>query len=63
MEDAKAAIAAFHATRVDWFYPGPHMTKPGETYVTEESQNFIDWCHANGMKIGGAINTHTAVLD
>lgn len=59
IEDAKQAIQAFHATRVDWFYPGSHTADPGATYVTETSRQFIDWCHARGMKVGGAMNTLT----
>jgi hypothetical protein len=57
--DAKKAMLAFHATRVDWFYPGSHTADPGADYVTKEAKAFIDWCHANGMKVGGAINTLT----
>lgn len=28
VDDAKQALRAFHATRVDWFYPGPHTADP-----------------------------------
>jgi len=56
-DDAKEAVRAFHATRVDWFYPGDHYAEG--TAVTPQSQAFIDWCHARGMKIGGAMNTNT----
>jgi hypothetical protein len=59
VEDAKDAIRHFHATRVDWFYPGTHTAQDGVRHVTPESKAFIDWCHANGMKIGGAINNNT----
>lgn len=59
VDDAKQAIRAFHATRVDWFYPGTHTTQDGAKHVTPESKAFIDWCHANDMKIGGAINNNT----
>jgi len=63
VDDAKAAIRRFHATRVDWFYPGPHAANPGANYVSREAQEFIDWVHASGMKIGGAMNTNTTTPD
>jgi hypothetical protein len=59
VDDAKKAIRAFHATRVDWFYPGPHSAEPDTVNVTDAAKDFIDWCHDNGMKVGGAINTLT----
>lgn len=59
LEDAKQAMNAFHATRVDWFYPGSHTADPDAAYVTPQGKQFIDWCHANGMKIVGAINSNT----
>ena len=62
VEDAKMAMRAFHATRVDWFYPGSHTAETDGEYVTPASQDFIDWCHINGMKIGGAINSNTKNL-
>lgn len=58
--DAKAAIAGFHATRVDWFYPGAHAADGPP--VTQESRDFIAWCHQRGMKVGGAMNTNTTNL-
>lgn len=62
VEDAKKAILAFHATRIDWFYPGSHTINPGATYVSDEAKAFIDWCHQEGMKVGGAMNTNTTHL-
>ena len=59
VEDAKKAMRAFHATRVDWFYPGTHTAQDGAKHVTPEAKAFIDWCHDNSMKIGGAINNNT----
>lgn len=59
VEDAKKAMSAFHATRVDWYYSGSPPGSHGATDVTPESKAFIDWCHANGMKVGGAINSNT----
>lgn len=59
VEDAKKAIKGFHATRVDWFYPGSHTMQEGATYVTAEAKAFIDWCHSQDMKIGGAMNNNT----
>jgi hypothetical protein len=59
VEDAKKALRAFHATRVDWFYPGSHTANPGADYVTKQAKAFIDWCHDRGMKVGGAMNTLT----
>ncbi len=57
VEDAKAALEAFHATRVDWFYPGaPDSSGPT---VTPRAQEFIDWVHANDMEVIGAMNPHT----
>jgi hypothetical protein len=58
--DAKALIAGFHATRVDWFYPGSHSANG--TAITQASRDFIAWCHQKGMKIGGAMNTNTTEL-
>ncbi|MBT8044392.1 MAG: hypothetical protein KJO79_05520, partial [Verrucomicrobiae bacterium] len=62
-EDAKQAIRAFHATRVDWFYTGSHTMQEGATYVTPEAKSFIDWCHAQGMKVCGTINNNTTNKD
>jgi hypothetical protein len=59
VDDAKAASREFHATRVDWFYPGSHVADVNANYVTNASQTFINWCHANGMKITGAMNANT----
>lgn len=63
VQDAKQAIRDFHATRVDWFYPGSHTMQAGATYVTPEAKAFIDWCHAENMKIGGTINNNTTNKD
>lgn len=59
VDDAKKALRAFHATRVDWFYPGSHTADPGADYVSKAARAFIDWCHAHGIKVGGAMNTLT----
>ena len=61
VDDAKDAIAGFHATRVDWFYPGDHVADG--THVKTGAQSFINWCHSNGLKIGGAINNLTTIED
>lgn len=63
VEDAKKAIQGFHATRVDWFYTGSHTMQEGATYVTPEAKAFIDWCHSQDMKIGGAMNNNTTDQD
>jgi len=62
VKDAKKAMREFHATRVDWFYPGSHLANPGATYVSPEAKQFIDWCHQEGMKICGTINSNTTHL-
>jgi hypothetical protein len=35
VDDAQAAIRDFHATRVDWFYPGSHVADMDANYVTK----------------------------
>lgn len=60
--DAQNAIRDFHATRVDWFYPGSHAADIGNTYVSTDGQGFIDWTQTNNMKIVGAMNTNTTNL-
>lgn len=62
-EDAKEAIRDFHATRVDWFYTGNHTMQEGATFVTPEAKAFIDWCHAQDMKVCGTINNNTTNKD
>lgn len=62
-EDAKKSIKSFHATRVDWFYPGSHTMQEGATYVTPEAKAFIDWCHAQDMQVCGTINNNTTDKD
>ena len=57
VEDAKQAMRAFHATRVEWFYTG--TADPGAQYVTPEAKKFIDWCRAQDMQVGGAMHTLT----
>jgi hypothetical protein len=52
--DADQAIAGFHATRVDWFYPGSV-----ENGVSSAARQFIERCHAKAMRIGGAMHTNT----
>lgn len=60
VQDAKDATRAFHATRVDWFYPGSHTADVGNTYVSQAGQDFIDWAQdVKGMKIVGAMSTLT----
>ena len=59
VENARKAVRAFHATRIDWFYSGTHTAQDGAVHVSPEAKDFIDWCHANDMKIGGAINNNT----
>lgn len=61
IDDAKEAIRNFHATRIDWFYTGSHTANRDADYVTGMSKEFIDWCHARGMKVIGAMNTNTSV--
>ena len=58
VEDAKQAIRNFHATRIDWFYPGHHYSETG-SQIRPEAKAFIDWCHSRDMKVGGAINNNT----
>jgi hypothetical protein len=41
VEDARKAMRAFHANRVEWFYPGPHSADPGATFVTAQGKAFI----------------------
>lgn len=59
VEDAKKAMRDFHATRVDWFYAARDAVTPDAIQVPKEAKAFIDWCHARGMKVGGAIHTLT----
>ena len=59
VKDAKLAIKAFHATRLDWFYTGSHTMQKGAKFVTPEAKSFIDWCHSQKMKICGTINSNT----
>ena len=63
ISDAKKAIIGFHATRIDWFYPGYHTANPDVEHVTQLSKDFIAWCHARGMKVIGAINTNTSTKE
>lgn len=63
ISDAKKAIRDFHATRIDWFYPGYHTANPDVQHVTKMSREFIDWCHARGMKVIGAMNSNTSTKE
>ncbi len=60
VNDAKKAIADFHATRVDWFYPGTQFAEGSA--VSQAARAFLTWCHQRGLKVGGAMNTNTMKL-